>query len=156
MSDDLLKGYLYRGARVLVLLHERELRSCLGVWRRAKEAGVVLPQTDDPNYASLSTLLLHILRCPRSYRMWMTEKLGLPDPGIEQAPPVERIEQDADRFLAHVLERWRLPLARVQEKRFDEVYTSKWGIDTSIESMLEHAVVHPMRHTAQLEELMGA
>ena len=154
MADTQLPGYRYRGARILILLHERELRSCLAAWRRAKEAGITLPQTDDPNYESLHTLLLHILRCPRSYMTWMTEKLGLPNPGIEQAPPVERIEQDAESFMEHVLDRWRLPLKDVEEKRFDQTYISQWGIQFSIESMLEHAVVHPMRHAAQLEALM--
>ena len=152
--SETLDGYRYRGARVLVLLHERELRACLGAWRRAAKAGVALPRTDDPNYASLHTLLHHILRCPRSYMVWMSGKLGLPDPGIEEPPPVDAVEREAERYLEHVLTRWRLPLAGVEEKRFDEVFPSNWGVPMSIESMLEHAVVHPMRHAAQLEELM--
>jgi len=44
----------------------------------------------------------------------------------------------------------------VPEARFAEVHRSNWGEDFTLESMLEHAVVHPMRHALQLEELMGA
>jgi uncharacterized damage-inducible protein DinB len=155
MSDAGLQVYRYRGARALVLMHEREMRGFLPVWRRARAAGTALPKTDDPSFESLQTLLLHVLRCPRSYMVWICEKLGLPGPGIDEPPPVERIERDADSFLSHVLERWRSPLAAVEEKRFDEVFPSRWGVQTSVESMLEHAVVHPMRHVLQLEELMG-
>jgi hypothetical protein len=43
-----LENYEYRGARALVLLHERYLREYLAAWRRAKAAGVTLPSTDDP------------------------------------------------------------------------------------------------------------
>ncbi len=32
---------------------------------------------------------------------------------------------------------------------------SRWGEDYNIEQMLEHAVVHPMRHRIQLERLMS-
>ena len=34
-------------------------------------------------------------------------------------------------------------------------YKSRWGEDYNIEQMLEHAVVHPMRHRIQLERLMA-
>jgi hypothetical protein len=156
MADAELQNYRYRGARALVLMHEREMRAFLPVWRSALGAGTTLPKTDDPNYASLQALLHHVLRCPRSYMVWICGKLGLPDPGIDEPPPVERIESEADSFLSHVLERWRLPLAGLEERRFDEVFPSYWGVQMAIESMLEHAVVHPMRHAFQLEELMKA
>jgi len=156
MGDTILQGYVYRGARACVLMHEREMRAFLSVWRRAQETGTALPRTDDPNYLSLPALLHHVLRCPRNYMIWMCEKLGLPDPGIHEPPAVERIEAEADHFLSHVLEQWRLPLAGVDEKRFDEVYPSRWGVPMSLESMLEHAVVHPLRHAFQLKELMRA
>jgi uncharacterized damage-inducible protein DinB len=156
MADAELLNYRCRGARALVLMHDREMRAFLSVWRRAREAGTALPETDDPSYVSLQALLHHVLCCPRSYMTWICGKLGLPDPGIDEPPPVERIEKEADRFLSHVLERWRPPLAGLEEKRFDEVFPSYWGVQMSIESMLEHAVVHPLRHVFQLEELMKA
>jgi uncharacterized damage-inducible protein DinB len=154
MSVEELLEYRYRGARALVLLHERHLQAFLSVWRKAKASGVRLPATKDPNYASLDALLYHMLRAARGYMTWICEKLALPDPGIAEQPAADRIEAEADRFLSHLLARWRMPLAGVEETRFDEIHVSRWGIQMSIESMLEHAVVHPMRHTFQLEELM--
>ena len=35
-----------------------------------------------------------------------------------------------------------------------DIYTSRWGEPYTVEQMLEHAVVHPMRHRIQLERLM--
>lgn len=151
-----LTEYRYRGARALVLLHERELRELLPVWRRAKAAGLRLPETEDPDYASLETLLRHVLRSARGYMTWLCEKLGLPDPGIEAAPEPSRVEHEAGRWVEHLLDRWRLPLVGIEEARFNEVYKTRWGVDMSCESMLEHAVVHPLRHRFQLEELLEA
>jgi uncharacterized damage-inducible protein DinB len=155
MSKSDLSEYRYRGARALVLLHEHHQRVFLFVWRRAREAGVRLPVTEDRDYASLHTLLHHILRASRGYMTWICEKLVLPDPGIEAPPAVERIEEEAERFLTHVLEKWRIPLTDLEAKIFEEIYETRWGELMSIEGMLEHAVMHPMRHSFQLEELMG-
>ena len=149
-----LEGYVYRGARALVLLHEKALRDFIPTWRRAKQATAPLPATDDPDYASREALLHHVLRAARGYMTWLCEKLDLPDPGIEPAPGVDTVEKDAAGFLEHLLARWRLPLARVEEKRFGETYKTRWNQDMTCESMLEHAVVHPMRHSFQLEQIM--
>ncbi len=156
MPVDDLRHYRFRGARALVILHERELRLFLPVWRRALAAGVALPATDDPDYASLHTLLHHVLRAGRGYLTWMCEKLGLPDPGLEPAPPPEQVEAEAERYLELLLERWRSPLQGVAPERFAEQYTTRWGDTLSIDGMLEHAVMHPVRHRFQLEELLEA
>jgi len=87
---------------------------------------------------------------------WMCEQLGLPDPQIQPAPPPERAPAEADQYLEHVLEKWREPFAAVPEERFEEAFASRWRRVYSIDAMLEHAVMHPMRHTFQLRELLAA
>jgi uncharacterized damage-inducible protein DinB len=151
-----LSDYRFRGARALVLLHDAAMREFLPVWMRAKQRGTPLPATTDPSYASLQALLHHVLRASRGYMTWLCEKLGLPDPGIEPAPDADRVEAEAERYLEHLLARWRLPLAAVADKRFDAIHKARWGEDMSCQSMLEHAVMHPHRHRFQLEELMEA
>ena len=76
---------------------------------------------------------------------WLCEKLGLPDPGIDPAPEASRVEQEAELYFEHVLERWRTPLADVEEARFGATHKTRWGEDMSCEGMLEHAVMHPIR-----------
>ena len=151
-----LQNYRYRGARALVLLHERALRALLPVWRRAKAAQITLPSTKDPDYASLESLLHHVLSAARGYTTWLCEKRGLPDPGIDPAPEAVRVEQDAESYVEHLLERNRLALAEVKAEDFEKVSKSRWGVDISVECMMEHAVMHPERHRFQLEELLEA
>jgi hypothetical protein len=156
MPVNQITDYRCRGARALVLLHEQALRELLPVWQRAKAAALRLPHTTDPDYVSLETLLHHVLRSARGYMTWMCEKLDLPDPGIEPAPEASRVQREAACWMEQLLARWRLPLAGIEEARLNEIFKTRWGLDMCIESMLEHAVLHPMRHRFQLEELMEA
>jgi len=147
--------YRSRAVRALVLLHDEHLRRFLVVWNQARAASVVLPTTDDPAYASLDTLLRHVLAAARGYMTWMCEKLEFPDPEIRLAPESALLAKDPDSYMEHVLERWRAPLRDVGDDRLEAPeYASRWQTRYCIDAMLEHAVMHPIRHAFQLEELM--
>jgi hypothetical protein len=116
---------------------------------------VGLPRTADPAYASLEALGRHVLSAAGGYMIWMCEMLALPDPGIRIAPNASAIVRDADEYLEHVLERWRDPLREVPDEKLETPeYPSKWETRYCIDSMLEHAVMHPIRHAFQLGELL--
>ena len=147
--------HAFRGARANILLHERHMRRFLAAWKLARDEGLELSATDDPDYASLEALLQHVLQWARGYMTWICEQLELPDPGIRAVPEVSSIAADAESYLEHVLERWRLPLRDVPEERFYEIFLfSRSKVPYGVDMMLEHAVMHPIRHTFQLEELM--
>ena len=147
--------YRYRGARAMVLLHDQHLREFLATWRSFKTSGRPLPQTDDPAYETPETLLCHVLGAAAGYMRWMCEKLGLPEPGIRAVPLAKAVEAEADEYLEHVLEKWRTPLAEVPEDRFGEAHEARWGGTYLVDAMMEHAVMHPIRHTFQLGELLS-
>ena len=147
--------YRSRAVRALVLLHEEHLRRFVHTWRLALARSVSLPPTDDPNYASLEALGRHVLSAASGYMIWMCEVLAIPDPGIRSAPDASAIVHDADDYLEHVLERWRAPLREVSNERLETPeYPSRWQTRYSIDSMLEHAVMHPIRHAFQLDGLL--
>ena len=148
--------YESRAARALVLMQDTRLREFLPIWREAKLADVVLPETNDPSYASLDKLLVHVLGAARGYMVWMCEVLELSDPGIKSTPGVDRIEAEAEGYLKHVLECWRGPLEEVPGSKLEgDEYTSRWGESFTVDSMLEHAVMHPVRHGFQLQEMVA-
>ena len=156
--DNSLKAigkFKYNGAKAMVILQEKHLRSFIDTWRKAKENNIQLPETDDKDYESLETLLVHILRASRGYINWICDQLNLPDPGIDPTPKKDEIEEKASSYLEHVIEKWREPLRDVPEKLFmDKTYTSRWKVDYCIDAMLEHAVMHPIRHEFQLSNLL--
>ena len=108
MAIDL--AYKSRAVRALVLLHDEHLRRFLVVWKQARAASVTLPQTEDPAYASLDTLLRHVLRAARGYMTWMCEVLELPDPEILGLLTGRIASEDSslNRIVERVLEQ-RLP-----------------------------------------------
>lgn len=149
-----LQNYKFRGARALLFLHERAMREFLDAWKKAKASGLQLPQSDDPDYESMTHVLYHVLRAARNYMVWMCEKLGLPDPKINPPPDVLAIEAQAEWYLAYLLGKLREPLADVEPEKFEQpAFESRWKMLYTIEGMLEHMVTHPMRHAFQLEEL---
>ncbi|MCH8034447.1 MAG: hypothetical protein IH950_11935, partial [Bacteroidetes bacterium] len=128
----------------------------LPVWKQAKEKNVKLPETSDTDYQSLETVLFHVFRASRGYIKWICEKLNLPEPGIDSPPALEVIEKKADSYLEHLLEKWRDPLKELDEKVFlDKSYLAKWGVEYCIDAMLEHAVMHTVRHEFQLTNLIA-
>ena len=148
--------YRSRAVRALVLLHEEHLRRFLLVWKDARAASITLPQTADPAYASLDTLLRHVLGAARGYMTWMCEVLELPDPEIRVAPDAASLAGEADGYMEHVLEKWRIPLLDIGDDRLETPeYPSRWQTRYCIDAMLEHAVMHPIRHAFQLEDLMN-
>lgn len=139
----------------MIRLHEEALQDFIGIWRLACAEELGLPQTRNPDYASLEKLLRHVLSWARDYMVWTCEQLELPDPQIRLAPAAGKLAAELDDYLGHLFERWRLPLRDVAPARFRESYASRWGVSYCIDGMLEHAVMHPIRHGFQLKELMG-
>lgn len=132
------------------------MRKFLDTWKVAKATGLALPETDDPNYESLNTLLRHVLSWAGRYMIWTCNRLSLPDPEIPPVPSSAIVASEADRYLEELLRQWRSPLANVPEESFYKPeYEAPWKVKYCIDAMLEHAVMHPIRHRFQLLELMG-
>ena len=148
--------YRSRAVRALALLHEEHLRRFVQTWRQALATPVSLPTTADPAYSSLGALGRHVLSAAGGYLVWMCEVLTLPDPGVRPAPDAADIVRDADSYLEHVLERWAAESLREisGEQLETPEYPSRWRTRYCIDSMLEHAVMHPIRHAFQLDELI--
>jgi hypothetical protein len=131
------------------------LRRFLETWKAAKAANLDLPPTADPAYASLDTLGRHVFWAAGGYMVWICKMLELPDPGIRAAPDMAALSAEAEDYMEHVLERWSSPLQDVPDERLETPeYRSEWQTMYSIDAMLEHAVMHPIRHAFQLQELM--
>lgn len=148
-------AYKSRGVRALVLLHDEHMRRFFQTWQRARASSVILPSTEDPSYLSLDTLMHHVLGASRGYIVWICEMLRLPDPGIHPAPDALARSGEAESYMEHVLECWGARLQNVRDEQLEAPeFRSRWNTLYSIDAMLEHAVMHPIRHAFQLEELM--
>ncbi len=149
-------SYKCGGAKALVTLHEQYLREFLSVWRAADQQGVELPRVSDPDYQSRAALLAHVMGCAAGYLMWICEQLAFPRPEVERRPDPESLVDRADEYMEQVLAAWSRPLRDLTEERaYEPAHKSNWGSPYCIDAMLEHAVMHPVRHTHQLRRLMA-
>jgi hypothetical protein len=142
--------------RSCVELHEIEVNRFFDVWEAFRASGLALPRTEDPNYQSPEHLKGHVCRAARNYLVWIGACVKRPvtDLDLETDPLV--IARKGRPFVDDVMAAWRRHLALLEDAELaPSVYKSRWGEDYNIEQMLEHAVVHPMRHRIQLERLMG-
>jgi hypothetical protein len=107
-------------------------------------------------YRSLETLVIHVLDCSSRYISWTAAALELPPPELPASPAEGEVEGEGDRLLEEILQAWRMPLAEVPLKSFvSGTHPAWWGTGYCVDAMLEHAVMHPLRHEWQLKNLMS-
>ena len=145
-----------RAVRSLVELHEREMRSFLEVWRRFVAADLPMPEAHgDADYENREKLAGHVLMAARGYLIRMTEWVGRPAGDLDGSQDPYEIVARATKFLDDVLAAYRRHLAQVTDQEMEpQAHRTRWGQLMSVEMLLEHAVVHPMRHRIQLERML--
>ena len=140
--------------RSLVELHEIEINRFYEVWERFRASGTPLPETSDPSYKSPNHLGGHVFRAARNYLTWIGECVKRPVIDLDPDTDLVRIAGKGRPFVDEVLAAWRRDLSMLEDSELaPTTYKSRWGEDYNIEQMLEHAVVHSMRHRIQLERL---
>jgi uncharacterized damage-inducible protein DinB len=126
------------------------------VWQAFRGSGLSLPATQDPNYASPDHLGGHVLRAARNYLTWIGDCVKRPVADVDLDNETVSVAAKGRAFLDAVLAAWRRHLGVLEDHELaPATFKSRWGEDYNIEQMLEHAVVHPMRHRLQLERLMN-
>jgi uncharacterized damage-inducible protein DinB len=142
--------------RSCVELHEVELNRFFDTWEVFRASGIPLPVTTDPSYASIDHLCGHVLRSARNYLTWVGECVKRPVADLDLDDDRLTVARKGRAFLDEVLAAWRRHLTALEDAELaPATYKSRWGEDYNVEQMLEHAVVHPMRHRVQLERLMA-
>ena len=145
-----------RAVLSLVELHERELRSFLDTWKRFVESGLPMPEAHgDESYQSRERLAGHVLMAARGYLTRIGEWTGRPLTDVDAGQDPHEIMTRAHAFADSVLAAYRRHLTEVTNEEIEkQVHKTRWGDLMSVEMLLEHAVVHPMRHRIQLERIL--
>jgi len=151
-----MNDFKSRAVMSLVELHEQEWRRFWETWDRFVAAGAPMPDArGDADYQSPNHLVGHVARAARGYLTWIGEQLGRPVKDVDPETDSLKIAPRVKEFVAEVLAAWRRHLPAVVDADLEPAtYKSRWGTPMTIEAMLEHAVVHPMRHRIQLERIL--
>ncbi|HEV2104821.1 MAG TPA: DinB family protein [Candidatus Eisenbacteria bacterium] len=149
--------YRSRAVRSLVELHEREMRAFLETWKRFAAAGAPMPEAHgDESYESRERLAGHVLMAARGYLVRIGEWVSRPVTDVDTSQDPLEVVRRAQDFADHVLGAYRRHLSQVTTEELEpQSHKTRWGDLMSVEMLLEHAVVHPMRHRIQLERILA-
>lgn len=156
-----MKQYRDQGA-VGALLDEyekalTEVISVLSGISNQKLIAIVDDKTKDPDCRSIQTILTHVIRAGYCYGIEIRNSLG------EQIDFVERKTLNSVKEYQTGLQKMFIyneqlfedyPDLHLEEKDPDKKIVVAWGQRYNIEQLLEHAIVHVLRHRRQIERFL--
>ena len=98
-----------------------------------------------------------MLMAARGYLTRIGEWVGRPVSDVDASQDAHDIAGRMPVFTDGVLAAYRRHLTAVTTEELEtQSHKTRWGELYSVEMLLEHAVVHPMRHRIQLERILEA
>jgi uncharacterized damage-inducible protein DinB len=112
-------------------------------------------RTTDPHCRSVQTITNHVIGSGYSYADYIRGAFSVQS-GRPSLPVVARTQSldQIKHMLAYTVEtlegRWEYSDEQVSAVRIN----SRWGVQYDMEQMLEHAIVHILRHRRQIERFL--
>ncbi|HUQ33798.1 MAG TPA: DinB family protein [Pyrinomonadaceae bacterium] len=150
----------YRNGAIGALMdeYERAAWELKGLIERIPEddfVRIVDSETEDEDCRSVQTIMSHVVRAEYGYADYIREQLSIPSsrpqPGLlTRRESLEQLEA-ALRYTAETLEgRWEMSAEEIS----GIVIKTRWGAVYDAEGLLEHAIVHLLRHRRQIEKFI--
>lgn len=153
---------IYREGSVGALMDEYEraaenLKEVIKTITIKEYVAIVDNETKDPDCKSVQTIMNHVVRAGYGYANYIRKQFG--DPWTERK---ENYELDTpisaclelDNMLFYTVD----TLKNKWEMTFEDAVKYKiktlWGQDYDFEQLLEHAIVHILRHRRQIEKFL--
>lgn len=139
--------------------YERAASELMRLVERIPEADfvrIVDAETKAEDCRSAQTIMSHVVRAGYSYADYIREQFSMastkPQPRLlSRRESLEELEA-ALRYTAQTLDgRWEMS----EEEIMGTVIKSRWGVVYDVEGLLEHAIVHILRHRRQLDKFIG-
>jgi uncharacterized damage-inducible protein DinB len=151
----------YREGAVGALMDEYEravweLRRLLERMAEEDAVRVVDPATEDEDCRSVQTIVSHVVNAGYGYADLLRKEFSTPSTRPPKAllSPREYLEQ-LEAVLAYNAEtlegRWQMTYEEIS----GTAIKAGWGPTYDVEQLLEHAIVHVLRHRRQIEKSMG-
>ena len=111
-------------------------------------------QTKDEDCRSAQTIMKHVVGAGYGYADYIRGALGSASTSpARRLFAVDDVEAQIDAMLEYTVQtlegRWEM----TEEEMTSVVIDSRWGVRYDVEQLLEHAIVHILRHRRQIERL---
>lgn len=112
-------------------------------------------ETEDEDCRSIQTVMSHVVRAGYGYANYIREQFSMTAEPFEPRQIAHReIGGEIDKMLGYTIE----TLDGKWEMTDDEIcrikINSRWGVIYDLEQLLEHAIVHILRHRRQVEKFL--
>lgn len=151
---------VYRQGAVGAMMDEyeraaRELAALLGSLDAAAFDRMRDRDTTDPNCHSIRTVAEHVVRAGYGYANYCREAFGMPvaSPEVRVADSGDAARQ-IDDFLRYTEATFEGRWLMSEDEIVAVEIKSRWGPVYDLEQMLEHAIVHILRHRRQIERFL--
>ena len=116
---------------------------------------IVDPQTSDENCRSIQTIMAHVVSAGYGYADYIRQVFS----SLSTRPPKRLVShQESVAQLESMLEYTAQTLNGKWEMTDEEIESitmnTGWGVTYDLEQLLEHAIVHLLRHRRQIEKFM--
>ena len=134
-----------------------ELKNVITSVSQPEYEAIADPDTKDKDCRSIQTIMNHVVRAGYGYSIYIRKQFGdtfterKEDYGLTTA---EVACTELESMIAHtsvtLYDKRELNL----DEQADNIIKTSWGQDYNIEQLLEHAVVHILRHRRQIERFI--
>jgi uncharacterized damage-inducible protein DinB len=113
------------------------------------------PETADENCRSIATISSHVVSSGYSYADYLRKvfEIGSNRPPRRMLARIEVPEQ-MDAMLVYTIETLQEHWELSEEEIVQTKIQSGWGVSYDMEQLLEHAIVHILRHRRQIEKFL--
>jgi uncharacterized damage-inducible protein DinB len=150
---------VYRKGAVGALMDEYEraasdLRRLVQTFDEEAFNRILDPETSDENCRSVQTIMSHVVSAGYTYADYIRGGLAMEtDRPPRRLLSHREVLKEFDAMLRYTVEtlegQWELTDERIQSITIQ----SRWGVTYDLEQLLEHAIVHVLRHRRQIEKL---
>ena len=133
-----------------------ELKLLIGQTSDNKYARIIDTQTKDEDCRSIQTIMTHVVRAGYGYANYIRDSFSIASTSSATGPLLrEQAVTELGEMLGYTAEtlegKWEITDEEIDGVRIH----SRWGVDYTLEQLLEHAIVHILRHRRQIERLLG-
>jgi len=134
-----------------------ELKTVIEAISSADLIKVVDQETKDEDCRSIQTILTHVIGAGYAYlieiRKWLGEDMDRPKKHLLHS--TEEYKMALDKMFASNLQLFQdYPNIQLEENNIDLKMTVRWGQSYDVEQLMEHAIVHILRHRRQIERFI--
>jgi len=150
----------YRKGAVGALMDEyeraaAELKSILNKISAEDFVKIVDPDTKDEDCRSVQTIMNHVVRAGYGYSNYLRKEFGInsdnPVYQINNAPEaISHFERMLEYTVQTLEGKWEMPDEEMNKIKI----ITRWGATLDMETLLEHAIVHILRHRRQIERFL--